>query len=215
MRQIIAQTARRGANWAPNAPRIGADTACMLSTRSATALYVGAVLGPGVLLLPALAAEVAGPGVDARLGRAARAVGPAGDHVRRARHAPARGGRDRGLRARRVRPRAGAVTGWWFLSGVVVGAPAVALIGGFYVAELLGAGRAGAVVAAARDDRRRHRANAAGLHTTARAQLALAGLLAALLLVAVVTALPHSRGRELDAVRARTAGPRSAPPRAC
>ena len=33
----------------------------MLSTRSATALYVGAVLGPGVLLIPALAAEAAGP----------------------------------------------------------------------------------------------------------------------------------------------------------
>ena len=33
----------------------------MLSTRSATALYVGAVLGPGVLFLPALAAEIAGP----------------------------------------------------------------------------------------------------------------------------------------------------------
>ena len=33
----------------------------MLSTRSATALYVGAFLGPGVLLLPALAARIAGP----------------------------------------------------------------------------------------------------------------------------------------------------------
>ena len=33
----------------------------MLSTRSATALYVGAVLGPGVLILPSLAAEAAGP----------------------------------------------------------------------------------------------------------------------------------------------------------
>ena len=32
-----------------------------LSTRTATALYVGAVLGPGVLILPALAAEAAGP----------------------------------------------------------------------------------------------------------------------------------------------------------
>ena len=40
------------------------NTACMtgtLSTRSATALYVGAVLGPGVLIVPALAAEAAGP----------------------------------------------------------------------------------------------------------------------------------------------------------
>ena len=33
----------------------------MLSTRSATALYVGAVLGPGVTYLPALAAREAGP----------------------------------------------------------------------------------------------------------------------------------------------------------
>ena len=42
----------------------------MLSTRSATALYVGAVLGPGVLFLPALAAEIAGPGVVPGVGRA-------------------------------------------------------------------------------------------------------------------------------------------------
>src|SRR6185436_292434 len=37
------------------------DHVSMLSTRSATALYVGAVLGPGVLILPSLAAEAAGP----------------------------------------------------------------------------------------------------------------------------------------------------------
>ena len=42
-------------------PPIPRDTASMLSTRTATALYVGAVLGPGVLILPALAAEAAGP----------------------------------------------------------------------------------------------------------------------------------------------------------
>ena len=45
-------------------PPILRDTAFMagsLSTRAATALYVGAVLGPGVLLIPSLAAEAAGP----------------------------------------------------------------------------------------------------------------------------------------------------------
>jgi amino acid efflux transporter len=41
--------------------RIEATLSSVLTTRSATALYVGAVLGPGVLLLPALAAEAAGP----------------------------------------------------------------------------------------------------------------------------------------------------------
>jgi amino acid efflux transporter len=76
---------------------------------------------------------------------------------------------------------------------VVIGAPAVALIGGFYIADLAGAGRAAAVGGAAAMMAAVIAANAAGLRATARLQLGLAGLLAALLLVAVVTALPESR----------------------
>jgi amino acid efflux transporter len=90
-------------------------------------------------------------------------------------------------------PRAGAITGWWFLSGVIIGAPAVALIGGFYIADLAGAGRAAAVGGAAAMMAAVIAANAAGMRATARLQLGLAGLLAALLLVAVATALPESR----------------------
>lgn len=90
-------------------------------------------------------------------------------------------------------PRAGAITGWWFLSGVLIGAPAVALIGGLYVADLLDLGRSAAVAVAAAMIAGVIAANAGGLRTTARLQLGLAGLLAGLLLVAVVTALPHSR----------------------
>src|SRR5688572_27088178 len=67
------------------------------------------------------------------------------------------------------------------------------MVGGFYVAELLGAGREAAVVAAAGMIAAVVAANARGVHTTARRQLALAGVLAALLLVAVVSALPESR----------------------
>jgi amino acid efflux transporter len=66
------------------------------------------------------------------------------------------------------------------------------MIGGFYVAELLHTGRAGAVVAAAAMIATVMLANAGGLHATARLQLGLAALLAALLLVAAVSALPHS-----------------------
>jgi amino acid efflux transporter len=89
--------------------------------------------------------------------------------------------------------RAAGVTGWWFLAGVVIGAPAVALIGGFYVAELIGAGREGTVAAAAGMMATVMATNAVGLRTSAKLQLALAGLLAALLLVAVVSAVPESR----------------------
>src|SRR4051812_35685063 len=42
-------------------PGIGATLPRMPSTRTGAALYVGAVLGPGVLFLPALAARAAGP----------------------------------------------------------------------------------------------------------------------------------------------------------
>jgi amino acid efflux transporter len=165
----------------------------MLSTRSATALYVGAVLGPGLLIVPALAAEAAGPAslvawvvllaLSAPLAATFAALG-----VR----FPEAGGTAAYVRAAFGR-RPGAVTGWWFLVGVVLGAPAVALAGGFYVAELLGTGRDGAVVAAAGMMGVVAVANAIGLHVTARLQLGLAALLAALLLVAVVTALPESR----------------------
>jgi amino acid efflux transporter len=165
----------------------------MLSTRSATALYVGAVLGPGLLIVPALAAEAAGPAslvawaallvLSAPLAATFAALG-----VR----FPEAGGTAAYVRAAFGR-RPGAVTGWWFLVGVVLGAPAVALAGGYYVAELLGTGRDGAVVAAAGMMGIVAVANSIGLHVTARLQLGLAGLLAALLLVAVVTALPESR----------------------
>ncbi len=164
----------------------------MLSTRSATALYVGAVLGPGVLILPALAAEAAGPAsvlawVALLLLSAPLAVTFAALGVRQ----PEAGGTAAYAR-RAFGSRAGAVTGWWFLAGVVLGAPAVALIGGFYVAELLDAGRGGAVAGAAGMMGAVVAANAAGLHATARLQNLLAAVLAALLLVAVVTALPES-----------------------
>ena len=75
----------------------------------------------------------------------------------------------------------------------MLGAPAVALIGGFYVAELLTSGREGAIAAAAAMIAGVIAANAFGLKTTARLQLGLAGVLAALLLVAVLTALPETR----------------------
>jgi amino acid efflux transporter len=139
-----------------------------LSTRSGTALYVGAVLGPGVLLLPALAAEAAGPAsVIAWVALLAVSIPLATTFAALGVRQPEAGGTAAYVRTAFGR-RAGAVTGWWFLTGVVLGAPAVALIGGFYVADLLGAGRVGAVAAAAGMMATVMAANAAGLKATAR-----------------------------------------------
>src|SRR6185295_4729679 len=169
------------------------NTVAMLSTRSAAALYVGAVLGPGVLLLPALAAKAAGPAsVLAWVGLLALSAPLAATFAALGVRFPEAGGTAAYASAAFGRL-AGAVTGWWFLTGVVIGAPAVALIGGFYVAELLHTGTTGAVVAAVGMIATVATANAFGLHATAKLQLAFAGLLAALLLTAVVTALPESQ----------------------
>jgi amino acid efflux transporter len=166
----------------------------MLSTRTATALYVGAVLGPGVLILPALAAEAAGPAsVLAWVGLLALSAPLAIAFAALGVRYPEAGGTAAYARAA-FGARAAGVTGWWFLAGVVIGAPAVALIGGFYVAELFGAGREAAVAAAAGMMATVMATNAVGLKTSARLQLGLAALLAALLLTAVVSALPESNG---------------------
>src|SRR5919204_2471973 len=111
-----------------------------LSVPRATALYIGALFGPGLLLLPGLAAHQAGPAsiiawvallglsavfaaVFAALGRAMpNAAGVAG-------YAAAGLGR-----------RAAAMTRWWFLAGVVAGAPIVCLIGASYVTATAGGG---------------------------------------------------------------------------
>ena len=112
-----------------------------LSTPRAAALYIGALLGPGLLLLPGLAARIAGPAsilawfgllllsalfatVFSSLGvRFGSRSGVAG-YVTRA-----------------FGPRAGRAATWCFVSGVVLGAPMVCLIGGGYVASLFGGGR--------------------------------------------------------------------------
>jgi amino acid efflux transporter len=161
-----------------------------LSTASATALYVGAVLGPGVLLVPALAAEIAGPAsVLAWIGLLLLSVPLAMTFAALGARHPEAAGTAAYARAAFGRL-AGRVTGWWFLTGVLVGAPAVAYMGGLYVAELAHAGRGVAVVTAAAMVAVVVLANARGLSTTARMQLGLSGVLALLLIVAVATALP-------------------------
>jgi amino acid efflux transporter len=164
-----------------------------LGVASGTALYVGAVLGPGVLILPALAAQAAGPAsVLAWAGLLAVSVAIAVTFAALGVRHPVAGGAAAYVRAAFGR-RPAAATGWWFLSGVVIGAPTVSLVGGFYVAHLLGGGRPVAIVAATAMLATAIAANAGGVRLSATVQLGLAALLAALLLIAIVAALPAAR----------------------
>jgi amino acid efflux transporter len=177
-----------------------ADHVCMkqvgstdLGVARGAALYVGAVLGPGVLLLPALAAQAAGPASGlAWVGLLAVSLALAATFAALGVRLPVAGGAAAYVQAAFGRLPA-AATGWCFLAGVVTGAPTVALIGGFYVAHLLGGGVPVAVATGAAMMVAVLGANARGLRVTATMQLGLAAALAALLLVAVVGALPSAR----------------------
>jgi amino acid efflux transporter len=164
-----------------------------LGIPAGTALYVGAVLGPGVLILPALAAQAAGPAsVLAWSGLLAVSVAVATTFAALGLRHPVAGGAAAYVQEAFGRLPA-AATAWCFLAGVVIGAPTVSLVGGFYVAHLAGGGRPVAVAAAAAMLVAALAANAGGVRLSASVQLGLAALLAALLLTAVVAALPHAR----------------------
>jgi amino acid efflux transporter len=156
-----------------------------LSTVRGAALYIGALLGPGLLLLPGLAVTVAGPA--SLLAWVALLVLSALFAVVFAAFGlgfPSAGGVI-GYVTAGLGPRAGLAAGWCFLAGVVAGAPVVCLIGASYVTELTGGGqlaRAGVgallllvLLALAKG----------GLRASAAAQLLLVGLLVGVVAVAV------------------------------
>ncbi len=159
-----------------------------LSVPRASALYIGALFGPGLLLLPGLAAQQAGPasiiawvallGLSAIFATVFAALG---------RKVPGAAGAA-GYAAAGLGRRAATMTRWWFLVGVVSGAPIVCLIGASYVTALTGGGplvrgavAAGLLLAVLG-------LALGGVRASTMAQL----LLVALLIVVVVTAVAGS-----------------------
>ncbi|WP_345133465.1 APC family permease [Dactylosporangium darangshiense] len=157
----------------------------------ATALYVGALLGPGVLTLPALAAEVAGPGsLLAWAVLVAASVPLAATFTALAiRHRQAAG--IAGLAELAFGRRAFAMVGWCFYCATPIAACAAALIGGQYAATALGAGRPAGLAVAGGILTAIFAANVFGLHTSGRLQLGVVGALVAMLSTAAITASPH------------------------
>jgi len=162
-----------------------------LSLAHGTALYVGAVLGTGVIALPALAADVAGPAsllawlllvvASAPLAATFAALG--------ARY-PDAGGVSTYARLA-FGDRAATVVGWCFFFAMPPGASAAALFAGAYVEAAFGggtttiAGTGFAMVAVAGVT------NAFGVRLSGRVQFGLASLLVVFLVTAVVLAVPH------------------------
>ena len=160
-----------------------------LGVGQGTAIYVGAILGAGLLALPALAAELAGPAsVLAWALLLVLCVPVASTFAALGARYPDGGGIATFVYKAFGR-RASAVVGYWFYFAWPVGGPATAYVGGLYIADALGGGQRSAVVATGLLLAAAFATNAFGLRVSARIQLILVGLLAVLLLVACVAAL--------------------------
>jgi amino acid efflux transporter len=106
-----------------------------------TALYIAAVLGTGILVLPGLAATAAGPAsLLAVLAVFLLSIPLAGTFAALASRFPDPGGVASYVR-RALGQTWARMTGYWFFFGVGFGAPVVAMLGAEYVVAIVGADR--------------------------------------------------------------------------
>lgn len=157
----------------------------------AVALYVAAVVGAGVLILPGLAATEAGPasviswsfvsllGVPLALTFAALA----------SRHPDAGGVAT--FVSRAFGPGLGAAAGWFYFIAAATGQIIVPLTGAYYAADALGLGRAATFLVAGAVLAFGVGANLLGLRVSGRVALLLSAGVALMLLAAAAFALPR------------------------
>lgn len=164
-----------------------------LSVPRGVALYVGALFGPGLLMLPGLAAGIAGPAsvlawagllaVSALFALVFTALGTRFPD----------GGGVIAYTAAGLGRRAGRAVGWCFLVAVVLGAPVVCLIGAGYVTALTGGGRGATSLVAALLLAGVTALTTAGARAGTAVQMVLVAVLLAVVVVAVAGSLPSAR----------------------
>jgi amino acid efflux transporter len=168
-----------------------------LTARQGAALYIGAVLGTGVIALPASAAAVAGPAsLMAWLGLAVLSAPLAATFAALGARYPDSGGVATFAR-QAFGDRAAAVVGWCFFLAVPLGGPAAALWAGGYVSAAVNGGTAETDITAVALLIVVPACNAFGAQLTGRVQAALAVLLTVLIVAAVAVSLPSARTANL------------------
>jgi amino acid efflux transporter len=159
-----------------------------------TALYIAAVLGTGLLVLPGVAAAAAGPAsILAVVAVLVLSVPLAGTFGALAARYPDPGGVASYVR-RAMGPTAARATGYWFFFGVCAGSPVVAVLGAEYVAAVAGIDSRAVPFLALVVLALPFGANLLGVRVAAWVQFVLTGLLLALVVLVVAVALPAVDG---------------------
>jgi amino acid efflux transporter len=163
-----------------------------LGVAQGAALTLGAVLGTGVISLPALAARAAGPAsLVAWLALVLLSIPLATTFAALGARYPDGGGVSTYVR-RAFGSRPATVIGWCFYFAIPLGAPAAAGFAGAYVADSLGGGRETQLLTTAALIVAVTTMNWYGIRVSGRVQLIIAATLAVLLFVATVVSLPHA-----------------------
>ncbi|ASN53107.1 APC family permease [Sinomonas sp. R1AF57] len=172
--------------------RAGAGAAGTLGRVRGLAYYLGAVLGTGVIALPALAYRAAGPAsLAAWAALVAASVPIAWTFASLGRLLPDAGGVSTYVR-RAFGEYWATASGWWFYLTIPLGIPASALFAGQYAAHALGAAHWVAVAVAAGIAGVVFGGVWAGVRSSSTLQLIVAGTILAVLLVAVGSGVPHA-----------------------
>lgn len=160
------------------------------------ALYVGSVLGSGILLLPALVAERAGPASLLAWGLMSVAILPLALTMALLAARYPGGGGVAAFAREAFGPAAGAATGWLFLLATPIGGPLAAWIGAAYATAAFGLPPNAAVGLTAAILLVAFIANLLGFKGAGGLQVAVVGGIAAILLLALLAALPHLDPRQ-------------------
>ncbi|HZK58375.1 MAG TPA: amino acid permease, partial [Cryobacterium sp.] len=155
-----------------------------------TALYIAAVLGTGILVLPGLAATAAGPAsILSVVAVFLLSIPLAGTFAALASRYPDPGGVASYVRRALGRTWA-RMAGYWFFFGVGVGAPVVAMLGAQYVVAIVGADHSAVAWVALAILVPPFVSNYFGLRVSGAVQLVLTGALLFVVIGVVAVALP-------------------------
>lgn len=155
------------------------------------ALYIGSVIGSGILLIPGMAAEVAGPAsILAWLIMSILVVPMAVTMGLLASKYPSAGGVSHFAKLA-FGPQYGNLVGWFFLLSVPLGGPVLAVTGAQYIGVLLHFGHDQVYAAAAVLVMLPIILNLFGLKLAGKVQTAVIAMILAILLLAVFAAVPH------------------------
>ncbi|MDQ7878830.1 amino acid permease [Microbacterium sp. QXD-8] len=161
-----------------------------LGVRQGTALYIASVLGTGLLVLPGLAADVAGPAsIVSVFAVIVLSVPLAGTFAALAARYPDPGGVASYVR-RALGRTAARATGYWFYFGVAAGFPVLAALGAEYLTAILHIDRSAVPILMFAILVPPFAVNMLGVRVAGWVQFVLTGLLVGIVVFVVATAFP-------------------------